>query len=193
MLDLTEDTLAPDVVVRRAPSTTLDIRHGDAGDAPLVGLSSGALWARAEPAGPGVDVGHGTLNVVVRGGTVLLDAQGGAGLMIVLRGEAEISTGGQVLRTACAGQAVPFDSSGTVGDADPVDAAELAHDPFISLNLVLDSLGGVPVTLDHLSDPAPALVGGGAAGADDAAGDRRRGRRGGPPQAPLRGPQEVIC
>ena len=181
MLDLTEDTLAADVVVRRSPETTVDIRHGEADEPPLVGLAHGALWARAEPTGPGVDVGHGSLNVVVRGGTVLLDAQGGAGLLIVLRGEVEVSAHGEVLRTARAGEALPFDDAGSVGDPDPVDAAELAHDPFISLNLVLDSLAGVPTGLDDL--PEPALVGGGPSEAvgdvDDEAPRKRRfgGRR----------------
>lgn len=174
MLDLTEDTLAADVVVRRSPDTTVDIRHGDADEPPLVGLGHGALWARAEPSGPGVDVGHGSLNVVVRGGTVLLDAQGGAGLLIVLRGEVEVSAHGEVLRTARAGEALPFDDAGSVGDPDPVDAAELAHDPFISLNLVLDSLGGVPTGLDDL--PEPALVGAGSAD-DEAAGDEEAPRK----------------
>ncbi|MGI8937339.1 MAG: hypothetical protein ACR2JF_03800 [Iamia sp.] len=121
--------------------------------APLVGLTHGPVWARAEPSTPGVDLGHGGLNVVVRAGTVLLDAQGGAGLMIVMRGEVEITMSGQEPRIARAGEALSFDGSGAISEPDPVDAAELARDPFVSLNLVLDALGGVPVTVP---DPAPA-------------------------------------
>lgn len=147
MTDLTEDVLAPDVVVRRASDTAIDIRHGDGGAPPLVGLTHGAVWARAEPSTPGVDLGHGGLNVVVRAGTVLIDAHGGAGLVIVMRGDVEISMGGQESRVAHAGQALSFDGAGSISDPDPVDAAELAHDPFVSLNLVLDALGGVPVTI----------------------------------------------
>ncbi len=152
MIDLTEDTLAPDVVVRRSAATDIDIRHGDRGGPPVVGLAEGAVWARAEPSSPGVDLGHGTLNVVVRSGTVLLDAQAGAGLVIVLRGEVEISSSGSLERVATAGDALTFDATGRVGDPDPIDAAELARDPFVSLNLVLDALGGVPIRL-----PGPAL------------------------------------
>lgn len=110
--------------------------------APLVGLTHGPVWARAEPSTPGVDLGHGGLKVVVRAGTVLLDAQGGAGLMIVMRGEVEITMSGQEPRIARAGEALSFDGSGAISEPDPVDAAELARDPFVSLNLVLDALGG---------------------------------------------------
>lgn len=152
MIELTEDTLAPEVVVRRSATTDIDIRHGDHGGPPVVGLAEGAVWARAEPASLGVDLGHGTLNVVVRSGTVLLDAQAGAGLVIVLRGEVEISSSGSLERVATAGDALTFDATGRVSDPDPVDAAELARDPFVSLNLVLDALGGVPI---RLAGPAP--------------------------------------
>lgn len=147
MLDLTEDTLAPDVVVRRSPATDIDVRPSERGGPPVVGVAEGAVWARAEPSSPGVDLGHGTLNVVVRSGTVLLDAQAGAGLLIVLRGEVEISAGGELDRVATAGDALTFDATGRISDPDPVDAAELARDPFVSLNLVLDALGGVPVRI----------------------------------------------
>ncbi len=147
MMDLTEDTLAPDVVVRHGAGTDIDIRQGERGGPPVVGVSEGAVWARAEPSSPGVDLGHGSLNVVVRSGTVLLDAQAGAGLLIVLRGEVEISSGGAPERTATAGDALTFDATGRVSDPDPVVAAELARDPFVSLNLVLDALGGVPVRI----------------------------------------------
>lgn len=147
MIDLTEDTLAPDVVVRHSPRTDIDVRQGERGGPPVVGVAEGAVWARAEPSSPGVDLGHGSLNVVVRSGTVLLDAQAGAGLLIVLRGEVEISSGGALERTATAGDALTFDATGRVSDPDPVDAAELARDPFVSLNLVLDALGGVPVRI----------------------------------------------
>ncbi len=147
MIELTEDTLAPDVVVRRNPATDVDVRQGERGGPPVVGVVEGAVWARAEPDSPGVDLGHGTLNAVVRSGTVLLDAQGGAGLLIVLRGEVEISTGGALERVATAGDALTFDATGRVSDPDPVDAAELARDPFVSLNLVLDALAGVPVRI----------------------------------------------
>ena len=146
-MDLTEDTLAPDVVVRRSPATDIDVRHGEQGGPPVVGVAEGAVWARAEPASLGVDLAHGTLNVVVRSGSVLLDAQAGAGLLIVLRGEVEISAGGMPDRVATAGDALTFDATGRVSDPDPVDAAELARDPFVSLNLVLDALGGVPVRI----------------------------------------------
>jgi hypothetical protein len=105
------------------------------------------VWARAEPSSLGLDLGHGTLNVLVRSGTVLLDAQAGAGLLIVLRGEVEISTGGTLDRVATAGDAMTFDATGRISDPDPVDAAELARDPFVSLNLVLDALGGVPIRI----------------------------------------------
>lgn len=157
MLDLTEDTLAPDVVVRRAAATDIDVRPGDRGGPPVVGVADGAVWARAEPAGPGVDLGHGTLNVVVRSGTVLLDAQAGAGLLIVLRGEVEIAAGGMLERVATAGDALTFDATGRVSDPDPVDAAELARDPFVSLNLVLDALGGVPIRIPGAA-PTPATA-----------------------------------
>lgn len=159
MQDLTEEILAPDVVVRHSPDTEVDIRHGDDGAPPLVGLTHGVIWARAEPSSRGVDVGHGSLNLVVRGGTVLLDAQSGAGLVIVLRGEVEVSSQGEVVRVARAGEALGFDGAGTVADPDPVDATELARDPFVSLNLVLDSLAGVPLSID---DPEPELVTAGA-------------------------------
>lgn len=147
MPELSEDVLAPDVVVRRSPTTEAEIRPGAEGQPPLVGAGDGALWARAEPGTPGVDLGHGGVNVVVRSGTAVFDAKGGAGLVIVLRGSVEISSGGMPAGTAHAGQAVSFDASGHVGEPGPVDAAELAQDPFISLNLVLDALGGVPVRL----------------------------------------------
>jgi ferric-dicitrate binding protein FerR (iron transport regulator) len=147
MIDLTEDTLAPDVVVRHATATDIDVRQGEQGGPPVVGVAEGAVWARAEASSPGVDLGHGTLNVVVRSGTVLLDAQAGAGLVIVLRGEVEISASGTLDRIATAGDALTFDATGRVSDPDPVDAAELARDPFVSLNLVLDALGGVPVRI----------------------------------------------
>jgi hypothetical protein len=155
-MDLTEDTLAPDVVIRRAPSTDIDIRPGEQGGPPVVGLAEGAVWARAEPSSAGVDVGHGTLNVVVRSGTVLVDAHAGAGLVIVVRGEVEISTSGEPDRVATAGDALTFDATGRISDPDPVDAAELAQDPFVSLNLVLDALGGVPVEIPGTA-PAAAL------------------------------------
>jgi len=147
MIDLTEDTLAPDVVVRRTASTDIDVRAGERGGPPVVGLADGAVWARAEPSSPGIDLGHGSLNVLVRSGTVLLDAQAGAGLLIVLRGEVEISAGGSLDRIATAGDAMTFDATGRISDPDPVDAAELARDPFVSMNLVLDALGGVPIRI----------------------------------------------
>lgn len=147
MIELTEDTLAPDVVVRRAPSTDIDVRAGERAGPPVVGVAEGTVWARAEPSSPGLDLGHGTLNVVVRSGTVLLDAQAGAGLLIVLRGEVEISSSGSPERVATAGDAMTFDATGRISDPDPVDAAELARDPFVGLNLVLDALGGVPVAI----------------------------------------------
>ncbi|HEU5149000.1 MAG TPA: hypothetical protein VFU19_00805 [Iamia sp.] len=179
-MDLTEDTLAPEVVVRRGAATDIDIRHGDRGGPPVVGVVEGAVWARAEPATPGVDLGHGALNVVVRSGTALLDAQAGAGLVIVLRGEVEISSNGELERVATAGDAVTFDATGRISDPDPVDAAELARDPFVSLNLVLDALGGVPVRLPGpapleptTGKPPPAPV---TAVDDDAPSDRRRAK-----------------
>jgi hypothetical protein len=180
MIDLTEDTLAPEVVVRRAPATDIDVRHGERGGPPVVGVAEGAVWARAEPASLGVDLGHGTLNVVVRGGTVLLDAQAGAGLLIVLRGEAEISSGGTLERVAAAGDALTFDATGRVSDPDPVDAAELARDPFVSLNLVLDALGGVPIRL-AVPPPTPQTTDGVAprpslADEDDMFPERRRSK-----------------
>lgn len=159
MQDLTEDTLAPDVVVRHAPDTEVDIRHSEDGTPPLVGLTHGVIWARAEPTSPGVDLGHGALNLVVRGGTVLLDAQGGAGLVIVLRGEVEISSRGALVRVAQAGEALGFDGTGTVADPAPVDAAELARDPFVSLNLVLDSLAGVPLSIAGSAEPEVVTAG----------------------------------
>jgi hypothetical protein len=157
-MDLTEDTLAPDVVVRRAPTTDIDIRPGERGGPPVVGLADGAVWARAEPSSAGVDVGHGSLNVLVRSGTVLVDAQAGAGLLIVLRGEVEISAGGSLERVATAGDALTFDATGRISDPDPVDATELARDPFVSLNLVLDALGGVPIRL-AVPPPTPQTTG----------------------------------
>jgi len=147
MTDLTEDTLAPDVVVRRAPTTEVEVHPGADGAPPLVGVSSGVVWARAEQGSGGVGVGHGALNLVVRAGTVLLDAQGGSGLVIVVRGEVDVCSGGAVVRTAQAGEALGFDASGAITDPDLVDAAELAQDPFVSLNLVLDAFGGMPVPL----------------------------------------------
>ena len=155
MLDLTEDTLAPDVVVRRAPSTDIDVRPGPSGTPPVVGVSEGAVWARAESDSAGIDVGHGSLNVVIRSGPVLIDAQAGAGLLIILRGEAEVSAGGELDRVAQAGDALTFDATGRISDPDPVDAAELARDPFVSLNLVLDALGGVPVLFPAPDAPTP--------------------------------------
>ncbi len=152
MPDLSEDVLAPDVVVRRAPTTDAHIRPSD-NEAPLVTVGDGALWARAEAGSLGVDLGHGSVNAVVRRGTVLFDARGGAGIVIVLRGEVDICVNGEAGRRARAGQALSFDAAGRVGEPDPVDAAELAHDPFISLNLVLDALAGVPVRLPE--PPAP--------------------------------------
>jgi hypothetical protein len=160
-MDLTEDTLAPDVVVRRAPSTDIDIRPGERGGPPIVGIADGAVWARAEPTSAGVDVGHGSLNVLVRSGTVLVDAQAGAGLLIVLRGQVEISAGGSFERVATAGEALTFDATGRISDPDPVDAAELARDPFVSLNLVLDALGGVPIRLP-VPPPTPQTTEGAA-------------------------------
>ncbi len=148
MTDLTEDTLAPDVVVRRGKGTIIAIQPGDSDGSPHVRFVDGALWARAERSSPGLDLGHGSLRIAVRGGTVLLDAQGGAGLVIVLRGEAEVTRRDEATLTARAGEAVLFDEAGIVGEPGPVDASELANDPFVSLNLVLDSLGGVPITLD---------------------------------------------
>ncbi|HYI60912.1 MAG TPA: hypothetical protein VEW93_03805 [Acidimicrobiales bacterium] len=161
MPDLSEDVLAPDVVVRRAPTTEAPARPGADGGPPLVGAGDGALWARAEVGSAGVDLGHGSVNAVVREGTVLFDAQGGAGLVIVLRGEVDISVHGELARTARAGEAVSFDATGRVSDPDPVDAAELARDPFISLNLVLDALAGVPLRLPEVP-PTPVSTGTGA-------------------------------
>lgn len=154
MPDLTEDALAPDVVVRRAAATEVQIRS-DGDEVPLVAVGEGAVWARAEAGSLGVDLGHGSVNAVVRRGTVLFDARGGAGLVIVLRGEVDISVNGETVRRARAGEALSFDAAGQVGAPDPVDAAELAHDPFISLNLVLDALAGVSVRLPE----APASPG----------------------------------
>lgn len=146
MSDLSEDVLAPDVVVRRDPTTEVELRTSDGGP-PLVGTSAGAVWARAEAGSVGVDLGHGSVNAVVRRGTVLFDAHGGSGLVIVLRGEVDISVHGERECTVRAGQAVTFDATGRVSDPDPVDAVEAARDRFISLNLVLDALAGVPVRL----------------------------------------------
>lgn len=185
MTDLTEETLAPDVVIRRSPAAEVDIRPGVDGSPPLVGVTQGAVWARAEPSSPGVDLGHGALNVVVRAGTVLLDAQAGSGLVIVLRGTVQISGGGELIRTAQAGEALTFDASGAVSDPDPVDAGELAHDPFVSLNLVFDALGGVPIQLEAeqsagtTSPPAPAPSGFGAPPSPDTGRKRGRTRFGG--------------
>jgi hypothetical protein len=177
-MDLTEDTLAPEVVVRRAPSTDIDIRPGERGGPPIVGIADGAVWARAEPSSAGVDVGHGSLNVLVRSGTVLVDAQAGAGLLIVLRGQVEISAGGAFERVATAGDALTFDATGRISDPDPVDATELARDPFVSLNLVLDALGGVPIRL-AVPPPTPQTVEGAAprpALDDDLLSERRRSK-----------------
>lgn len=173
MPELTEDVLAPDVVVRRSPTTEALVRPAGDGQPPLVGAGDGALWARAEPGTAGVDIGHGGVNAVVRAGTVLFDARGGAGLVIVLRGSVEISSGGVVAVTARAGEAVSFDGSGQVAAPTPVDAAELAQDPFIGLNLVLDSLAGVPL---RLPARAPAERGTGAPppGRDEPEARRRR-------------------
>ncbi len=153
MDDLVEETLGPDVVVRRANTTEIHVRSDGAAGQPLVGVVSGTVWARAEPASTGIDLGHGTINIVVREGTVLLDAQGGSGLVIVLRGAVEISSGGLPVAQGVAGDALAFDPSGRVGEPDPVDATELARDPFVSLNLVLDALGGAPLAL--AGDPSP--------------------------------------
>lgn len=176
MLDLTEDTLAPDVVVRRTPSTDIDIRPAPTGGPHVVGVSEGTVWARAEADSVGVDVGHGSLNVVVRAGTVLIDAQAGAGLLIILRGEAEVSAGGELDRVAHAGDALTFDATGRISDPDPVDAGELARDPFVSLNLVLDALGGVPVLIGASDAPTPSPSGrrGAPASVGDVVPDRRR-------------------
>lgn len=153
---LTEDSPAPGVVLRRGPGTELDVRPGDGSSPALVGLTTGTVWARAEAGTLGVDLGHGALNVVVRSGTVLLDAQAGTGLLIVLRGEAEVSSGGAPAHTTRSGQAVAFDGTGQVGPPMPVDPPELARDPFVSLNLVLDALSGVPIHLvDHGLVPPP--------------------------------------
>jgi hypothetical protein len=178
-MDLTEDTLAPDVVVRRAPSTDIDIRPGERGGPPVVGVADGAVWARAEPSSSGVDIGHGSLNVLVRSGTVLVDAQAGAGLVIVLRGQVEISAGGTFERVATAGDALTFDATGRISDPDPVDASELARDPFVSLNLVLDALGGVPIRL-AVPPPTPQTTDGApprpSLGDDDLFPERRRSK-----------------
>lgn len=172
MDDLIEEAIGAAVVVRRAEGTDIDVRADGAGP-PLVGLTSGTLWVRVEPGGAGLDLGHGSINVVVREGTVLLDAQGGSGLVIVLQGEVEISSGGLPVARAEAGDALGFDATGGVGEPDPVDATELAHDPFVSLNLVLDALAGAPVGVGATPEPAPA-----AAPAEDApvAPERKRGK-----------------
>lgn len=156
MDDLIEEAPAPDIVVRHAAGTEVDIRPDPAGAQPLVGIGNGTVWARAEPGSAGIDIGHGTLNIVVRQGTVLVDAQGGAGLVIVLRGVVEIASGGLPVATGVAGDALTFDATGGVRDPDPVDATELARDPFVSLNLVLDALHGVPVSVAARATPDPA-------------------------------------
>lgn len=183
MIDLTEDSVGDDVVIRHASATDVDVRPGDPGGPALVGVTDGALWARAEPSGPGIDIGHGALNLLVRSGTVLLDAQHGSGLVIVLRGEVEVSTSGEQLRVATAGDALTFDATGRLSDPDPVDAAELARDPFVSLNLVLDALAGAPMYLPDDRAEAPATPGpasglrGGRSGEGDEPKRRRFGRK----------------
>lgn len=178
MLDLTEDSVGTDVVVRHASGSDVDVRAGDPGGPALVGVVEGAVWARAEPTSPGVDIGHGSLNLLVRSGTVLLDAQHGSGLVIVLRGEVEVSANGAVVRVAPAGEAMTFDSAGRISAPDPVDAAELARDPFVSLNLVLDALAGVPIRMVEEATPVAAGAGAGAAPADPADEPKRKGRFG---------------
>jgi len=181
MTELIEETPAPEVLVRHAASTRVEIRPGDDGQPPLVGVGQGAVWARAEPEGPGVDIGHGALNVVVRSGTALFDARGGAGLVIVLRGEVEIVSAGVGAGTARAGEAITFDASGQVSDPDPIDAAEVALDTFVSLNLVLDALAGVPLRLVPLAPepvgPRGARPDGGAAPGPGGGPDPERKKR----------------
>jgi len=152
MSDLIEDTLASDVVIRRAGSTDVEIRPGVDAAPPVVGVGDGTIWARAEPDGPGVDLGHGTIDVVVRAGTALLEAHGGSGLVIAVRGAVEVFVDGQAVRLITAGHAVAFDATGHVGDPSDIGAAELADDPFVGLNLVLDALGGVPTHLAAAGD-----------------------------------------
>lgn len=169
MEDLIEETLAPDVVVRRAPSSEVDVRAATDGAPGVVTLGHGTLWARAESGTPGVDIGHGAINVLVRSGTVLLDASAGAGLVIVLRGRASILTRGETVVIAFAGQAFTFDPTGEFEGPDPVDANELAGDPFVSINLVHDALGEVPTPVGALDGPPTGLT-------DLNGGDRRRGK-----------------
>lgn len=166
MEDLIEETLAPHVVVRRAPSTEVELRPADLGSPAVVALGHGSLWARAESGTPGVDIGHGAINVLVRSGTVLLDAVGGAGLVIVLRGTASIMSGGETMLIALAGQAFTFDPTGGFDGPDPVDASELARDPFVSVNLVHDALGEVPTPVPE-SDGAPTGLTDGSAGVNN--------------------------
>ncbi len=178
MIDLTEDSVGDDVVVRHANATDVDVRPGDPGGPALVGVVDGAVWARAEPTGPGVDIGHGVLNLLVRSGTVLLDAQHGSGLIIVLQGEVEVSASGEHLRVATAGDAMSFDATGRLSDPDPVDAAELARDPFVSLNLVLDALSGAPMHLPEEPDePASSAEPDDGAGGLGDGDERKKGRR----------------
>lgn len=148
MTELTEETLAPDVVVRRSSTTRLDIEPGTAGRSSSVGVTQGTVWARAERSSAGVVLRYGVLDVVVHHGTVLVDTRSGAGLVIVVRGQVTISAGGATVGAAHAGQALAIDVSGTISGPKTIDPAELAGDDFVSLNLVLDSLGGVPVGVD---------------------------------------------
>ena len=149
---LTEEALAPQVLIRYDASSAVDLRAVTDAARPTVGIRTGAVWARAERDSIGLELTYGALAILLRAGTVLFDARAGTGLIIVLRGEAEVFSQGQPVQTAIGGEALSFDSGARVSAPSPIDAPELARDTFVSLNLVLDSLAGAEV---RLVDEAP--------------------------------------
>lgn len=143
--NLTEDTLAPHVLIRYEATSAVDLLGGT--ERPTVAVRTGAVWARAEHDSIGLELRYGALGILLRSGTLLVDARAGTGLIIVLRGEAEVSSQGRPVHFARAGEALSFDSGARVGAPAPIDAPELARDTFVSLNLVLDALSGVEIRL----------------------------------------------
>lgn len=142
------DTAPADEMVELRPARAVVVRHQGAdlearaveGSGPVITLRNGAVWVRADAAGPGVVVTHGASSVEVRSGAVVVEVADVEALLVVVAGRASVRGVSPLPRTVHAGHASTLTLDGVTSDPAPIDANELAADRMIVENLARDTV-----------------------------------------------------
>lgn len=137
---LTEDRSAPGAVVRHRGAT---IDRPEAAT-PTLTLVRGALWARGDGTGPGVLITHGASTVLIRDGAAVVESIDFEAIVLVVSGEIAVKGANTLPRSVFAGHAITLSLDGTFGSPEPLSAAELAADRFVTENLARDALLAAP-------------------------------------------------